>query len=1272
MLSRFRPLLLISYSSRNASNILIRCRYSTGNINESLKKLEGKLSKYQPAETEDIDYKATTDISEKKVLQIQHRSLKKDLFVPSGHMNSILFEFKANLPNFFKNEKLLMAKVKSLIYFFQKDCDSFEKFEQMVTKIKPILIETLLKVNDQSFVDLFTFLATFHVKINDHYITQRYTNLLLSSTLTIKDKYKLITTTSLDDDELDISKFRDPLNPEQINNITNSYSSSIIKAIITSIYIPLRDSKKTHEYLELLLEKESQLSEKHQRFKYFVDLIIDNRKLNLNITSRSNIVYICSILSSVLRNVLQVPYSFSIDAFHEIMITEALEHINSKTLYNYIAIFYGDTLPDELKTLKGLWDIKTLNLEKMSNLYPLVSDESKIPPKILTLLFDRFILEGNIRLIEKVIDDFKSMPLDTPEKNQILNQFQFSILKNALKIKKFKPEYFNCLMNFIHDYEYDLPRFSHIDINFAFQYYNSDFEGFIRYLKTVNRSTNSYKSISSKDVVLIIANISEAKRERLIETLLMNNFIFDDNTIVKEWFNEAPKLLNSITAKDEFDTKSTTASSLFRLFSLLKPSEIFELIATHGNEIYFTEEILSTYSVYHNDFEYICALLRLLPLPHNCRNEEYLNFLVKFLKKYDNNFNMEQRKRLYTIFVENVVRINHFAGMVNTGILFPSYKEDIIQVTGMSKSHFNCHHNVDVIIDEDLKLTPSLIKAYVTKYSHSKNTNGKLWVTLFRNSVIFGSTIEDEVARKQFLADLFKIFQSHTVKKMFNPATLYKIYQVAESFNIDPEAKLSVDIKRYLELYYSKASEPKSSKNEPTIIETFSLISKYEFNLELKHSFISKLFTQVPDDEKRFFIVLLRNIVVNLPYVENIHEFIHRKFKANDPDVYNLFGLEIGNPLSSDPQAKRAKWMRFDIRYFSPLLEVFMSEIITKEKNNSIKTMMIDSLATMNFNENNKDIMKFYELYNKVVYFGGQHLNIKHANIDILVEDLKDTFEDSIHLLQPYLMKPFIYHFMYTNIFAYDLNVIVELLYILTRGNPTLQIFGFWNNIEQSKMESLESQFGLLNYRYTIQQELELMNLFRLIFTAAKYTKDIPINQLAYIINISENLIKSEKISKRNKTEIMNCSFILVGKHSDLLSAFHKKAQQLMPEYKISNSMLTDFIYSTITNNLRETDKVLDYLVSNTNDVQSLNHSCETVIKQLVVEEQNGLAQELYMKYSERKPRFKIPELHDVLSWGKARQPVVTIDSNDGVNMRMDKFKVKLYDYDSLDKEKRG
>jgi len=100
-------------------------------------------------------------------------------------------------------------------------------------------------------------------------------------------------------------------------------------------------------------------------------------------------------------------------------------------------------------------------------------------------------------------------------------------------------------------------------------------------------------------------------------------------------------------------------------------------------------------------------------------------------------------------------------------------------------------------------------------------------------------------------------------------------------------------------------------------------------------------------------------------------------------------------------------------------------------------------------------------------------------------------------------------------------------------------------------------------------------------------------------------------------------------------------------------------------------DSSLNSLVENL-DISVLKQSINDVITKLVDENEVNLAQEFFLTITEKIPHFKLNhELNKKLSWNKLTlRPEISIDVNDGVNMKVNKFKIKLYDYELLDKSK--
>lgn len=1214
--------------------------------------------------------------------------LKDEIFIPSPHIISLVFQLKNSIPKIENNDDLILETIKPLVTELQNACNSNEKFLKLIYKIEPILMEFLLKMkNISKFVDLFVSLSLLGIKFNNNQLNLEIFNLLKDKNVDLIEKIKLITCNlNIDKSSNMIDLLKSELSSNQKKIIENSYSKSLIKLIIISVYLPLKDISKIDEYLQFLIDKDGETS-KHLKaftnFKTFVNFNLSINKLDFDFDKTTTISDIFTRLTSLLRYDMEIPKFYPIDSFHLNFITEYLSKVNFQTFYSYIKTFYGDKLPAQFKLINDLYKDEDIKIDKELNnvlRHIRLPDDKDIPIEIQSILLDKFISESEFKTNQDLIKEFENLEPQNNDEIELLNNFNFLILKHATDRFNKKSDFLYYL-EYIHNSEIRLPNFEKVDILFVFNYYKYEFEKFLNYLDLVNRNNSNYfKFIDSDDLNKILNDLDIVKGEKLKFSILKNNIIPTDNKIIFDWFNEKPNLLNCTITKfnstldtDVFKSDNTTQTSLFRALTLLKPAQILDLISIHGSTIHFQNKIFSTFQYYRENFEYICAQLKVLSL----KNKNMFETFIKFLKQYNiydsKKLKEEQKFKLYNIFLENVLTLNSYNGLMVSSYLIPSYKNQIHSLSGINEFPF-VDIDKKIILNGNYKLSPSYVKCYIRSYGKTGITNGRLWVTLFKSILNYSSSIENEVEKNDFLAYTFKIFQIVSIKKNFGPVSLCKLYHVAESFNLNPEWKIKVNMSKYIETYYENGNN--FTDRTDSVNYVILTVSKYESNIELSSNLVSKLFDNVPKTEKLFFLICLRNIVLTVPFVENIHKFIHEQFINENPEVYKLFGLDHENPTIFNSKSKRAKWMRFDVRYFSPLIEIFMKEIISKENKITITQMMTDSISIMKWSNDNKINLDFLQFLQKVIIFGSPtksnfiNETIQSNGISDLIHEFDITFKNSSIFLPQYLIQPFIFHFLYTRIFQYDLKTIVEMFYILNNGSLDLNQFGFWDIIDLDKANKvkLESEFEYKNV-YNIDNELDLMNYYKLIFSLIKNTNKVETNELTYFINISENLIKSDLIHKKNKYWIMNGTFILMSKHSDLLNAFFKKMQTLLVDYKVPNSVISELLYQTMVNNSREIDNILDYMIDS-HDNNIMHQSSENVIKRLIEEEQNGLAQLFYAKYTQRKPRFKIASIPETLSWGKAKQPVVTIDSNDAVNMKMDKFKVKLYDYDSLDKTK--
>lgn len=1187
---------------------------------------------------------------------------RKNMFIPSTNINNIVFDFKVAYRslNTSSNISDTVQKIKEFVLQLHSEIKSDSKFQEVISKFHKTFLEILFTLDDDLFVDFFVFLCSKNIKLSDKQLTEKFANVLSSSNIELKNR---LLRCSLAEPYVSLHSLKLPLTKDQATLILNTYSREIVKSIIISTYTPMGDHYKISEYLNILkLQYQNDVSE-YTKFENFINLLFTNEKLEMNLNSKSSIVFISQTLASYLETSIEVPSSM-VNRFHEIVISQCFHDSNSKILYNYIRTFVGN-FPKEISTFRDYSEFPAIKGDLLNRLKPIVSRNPEIPMPILNLFIQRVLSEGDFTILSSLIEDLESLE----ETSNLSKNFRFMVLQAAIKNRRNK-KLSSFLMDHLKGKPFILPDFEICDLKAVYEYNQNSYESLILFLKSLDSTCTSYKTVITNDVTDIFQSLNEFQQKYLMKVLISKKVLFDDRSIIFNYLKENKQDINYFIAGGNFTSLENGKSefiSLERASTLFSPQELFFMISDYGEHLSYSSLILSTFHAYKDTFEYVCAEFYLSPMLVSKTNS-YMDILKLFLK---NNSGLittpEEKFLLYSMFIKKVLVSNPFLGILVASTLIPSYKEKLLTATGVSESLLhNWNHN-DLSIKEQYDLPTDIVVLYAERYSKSKYLNEKLWVTLFKHMCVYGTELNDNTEKLKFCEFIFQYFQSVCIKNKYNLLTLYRIYQIAEKYGFNPEWKSKTNISDHLISYFKE----NKATGAVSVSEMLGIVSKYENDVELSAKLTSKCFDDVPDNDKMFFLFTLRNTVVNIPYTENIGSFIHTQFKKQNPDVYKLFGLDIENPLFSSVNSKRAKWMKFDVRYFAPLIEIFMRHVISKEANASIRFMMYDSIGFMNHNKECKACIDFYEIYYDTVLFD-TNTSIERSNdLNKLFDSMKQTLkiESNSSLLPDYLYEPYMYHFIYTRMFSYELNTILKAFYVLSRGDEILSDIGYWDMIDQDEKIGLQADFGKLPEFYNQIDDTKLMNLYRLIFTTSKNSSNITTRELMNLVKISENLIKSDMISKKDKYTIMNCVFILVGKHSDLLSAFYKKMRLILPDYRVSSSITTDLLYSAMMNDLRDIDTMLDYLIE-MNDTHTMHQLCERVIRKLFDEEHHGLAQELYVKYTERKPRFRIQELHDALSWGKAKQPSVTIDSNEGVNMKMDRYNVKLYDYDSLNKNK--
>lgn len=1148
-------------------------------------------------------------------------------------------DFKKNymkLENGLNDE--VMNSFKRLVEKMNKDLDKPYKFEQLRYRIDPLVDEMIINTTDAEFVDLLEFCCSNKFKINFSDAGLERVNKIFDQS-NLLTRFRLVTA-NFKKNNVSYSDLNVPLTAKQKETLLNNYSSDLIKLILSHIYFPMNDKIKINEYMEILRQQEDE--ENFAKFSQIVYCILHGESFQIDVDSQSNINTLCQKLSEYIISHKMIPSCLA-DQFHTIFVTGCLERSSSELLIDYVAMFYPKSV---LFTQKLLIPSE---VEFDYNLSNLVSD-SEIPEAIMEVLFEKILREDKKELIAA---------LNKP------NQEALSV-SPLLKYVYLK-------INFDADYEkhledtktsnlenYEIPSFERLYFADMYDYYNHDIYKLMQYIQ----SNKSKKTITSREVEKVVDCLDKSTANMVIKGLIMNNFNFSSELFIDNWIKENPQEVDFLISGGKINA-SPEEINLSKALTLVTPLKLLSYIAQYNNSK-FTGVMLQLLYPLKQEFPYILVKMESMDLKLSSANNSYIAILKKFLKT-NNTINLkdDQLVALYNIYIRKIIGQSTLSGVLAAVALVPSYKNTFLKFTAVSESLVHDTEKVP-ILNVGATLPKELVTTYIERYGEYGKTNGRLWATLFKNFISVIPELQLGKDKDEFLMKTLQLFARVAIQKNMNPLTLFFIYKTASLNGFQPSWRISDSqtISQYIERFYENYDPSDPNNTDSSVADVLNTVLNYQNRLELSAGIVEKIFSMTPAEKKLQTLNILRRTLTYVPYVKSIDAYIHEQFAANSPEIYALFGIERENPVIMDSKAKHYKWPKFDTRYFGSLIEKFMEKVLVKDYNYSVKTMMYDSLANMKCDQEYGKCRDFYELYQKVSSFESVHGQVRSNKINELMNNIKQIQDAE---KQEYLNDPYIIHYLFTRVLSFQLEIIVQMLYILTKGDKYLESLGFWTILNNPK---IPKQFKTSPEFYEAKIDQKLMNIYRLLFINLKNSKEISPNELSYFVKISENFIKCDLTEKKSKYVIMNCVFIVIEKHSDLLSTFYKRMINVLPDYKVTNTVFNDLLYSIVTNDLGEIDKILANLVK-THDLISLNNACETTIKRLMSENQNGLAQELYVKFCGVNPKFKIQEFSE-LNWtnANARIPRPKSENNDSTSVKPNKFKVKLYDYDALDDSK--
>ncbi|TID29745.1 hypothetical protein CANINC_001663 [Pichia inconspicua] len=1137
-------------------------------------------------------------------------------------------EFKKNYLNIGnKLDDEIVEAFKKLVEKIVNEYGNDYRISMIQDTNQDLIDEMIMAASELQIVDILEFCCSkrFMIKLSEKSLAKL--NLFYNRAKLI-NRYKVLTT-NYSETKVSFADFRKRLTYNQRETIKYTYSPQLIKLFITQIYLPLRDIEKIEEYLEIL---ECQEDPKELiRFRTILHSIMFNQPLSLNITSASSIEKTVEMLSDYLISPNMIPRAMRTE-FHSHIICHCMRNCSLQQIREYLALFYPKFLDSSVE--------RTQDLLSETNLLSLVDDDY---PNITIkqAFFEKVLTEDKTSLFEELM----GIAVRKGKFERLLN---FVLLEHNLERTQD-----NISVETLEAYE--IPYFNNAYLQNLSDYYSNDFSKILGFIER----NNEPRTLTASEIDRLLSPLNTGKRDILFRALISNQFNFCLQSPILNWIGESTENFDFVITGGNTHI-SPENLQLAQALKILSPNSILNCLTKTNSK--YTNSLLQLLPMKSN-YHYILKRMQLLDITSYPKNASYVELLAQFLGENNvDSLTDRQLLEIYHTYIFKVISKNSFQGLKVAMSLIPSYKTTLLKLLGLKdSSELNP-------LPRSLKLHETVPKEIVLEYikasAHQIENFDSAIIPLFRNVINVVPDLKLGTNKSGFLKQTLLTFADLCIEKNISPLILFRIYKTSLAKGLDPNWRIddSNIISRYVQRYVETYNSSDKTQESENLTEILAAVSNFQNWLELNADAVKTIFSSVSEEEKISTLNVLIKTLVYIPYVESIADFIYQQVEEDNKKIYESIGIVYSNPSVSDPETKFYKWPKFDPRYFAPFMKKFMENILTKDTNITIRRMLNDSLANMKCNDDYYACRNFADLYEKVSFFENAANTSQSTNLETLIESVK--------LIQTapkpaYLDDPFIINYLVSKGSTYKLETIVQMLYILTRGDSYLRELGFWEGFD---IPNIPPEFKDSPKLYKEMTESKLLNLYRLLFTSVKFSDSLTANELSYFTNISENIMNCDLLGKKNKYMVINCVLIIIEKHSDLLSTFYKKMINVFPEYRVSAVILGSLLHSVAKNDFGEIDGILRHLVKN-NDMSYLNQASEASINKLLLEKQDGLAQELYLKFCEFNPRFKMQEFAD-LNWignnpRTFKQKSQKTESEQ--DKKLGKFKVKLYDYDALD-----
>lgn len=440
---------------------------------------------------------------------------------------------------------------------------------------------------------------------------------------------------------------------------------------------------------------------------------------------------------------------------------------------------------------------------------------------------------------------------------------------------------------------------------------------------------------------------------------------------------------------------------------------------------------------------------------------------------------------------------------------------------------------------------------------------------------------------------------------------------------------------------------------------------------------INELFNQIPHEYQPVLFKYLPQLVKRIPYSEALFNNISESCLSNNK-LTNFICKSMGVDISEHVQYKDEIINKFDFNYLVLLAfhllnkrNIKLDHILNNLKNSILSPK--SNVDEVSF-EIVHSISKSVNLDLKKISFveGAEVENVnKMLKLSSEMGVLMKMFRPSPNFTIATLVK-------FTHIISLspefskvNIKDILSFWFIMLNPNggmtdKFMNEFGFWDLIseeEKTILLGMNEQRPDFNYD-PVSFKVNDFNLFlRVLFYTGKF-RELSIEEVNYFVSLINNVIKSDKLSNKEKSFAVHIGYTLISKNSSILFKFHRDLISELPTYKVYKDNINMILNATCNTKISDLDLILNQLVSTyKNNRYEIDIEVTNILNDLISDNELDTAEELYLKYSSicKHPKFKY-EISNTMSWGKSLNKPNVGYKKGVVNTKVNGLKVKLFD----------